>query len=97
MKIRSLVFAVCAGCLLVALLGGASTAVAPSDVAAFQHYRLVAHAVGNAPVAMGSATYGVNRGIAIPAEVALRQQSEHYRAGGIVPWKQYLPMLVRAR
>jgi len=87
------------GC-TVALLAGlilAESALPTRAVASVsEQYRLVAFEVGNLPVAMQSDSYMVNEGVATQAETAPAMESENYQVSGIVPYRVYLPIVVRA-
>jgi hypothetical protein len=60
-----------------------------------ENYHLVAAGIGSIPAEMESNSYAVNQGITLLAQVALPMQSENYRAGGVVPQKTYLPLVLR--
>ena len=59
------------------------------------NYRLVVSQVGNVPSALASDSYAVNKGIAVQAEVAQPMESENYQVSGIVPYKIYLPLVLK--
>ena len=60
-----------------------------------EYYHLVASGIGDIPIAMESGSYTVNEGIVVRAEVVPPMQSEHYKAGGEVPRRAYLPLVLR--
>ena len=62
-----------------------------------EHYHLAASGIGDVPTAMGSDSYKVNEGIVLQAEVVRPMESESYKGGGEVPWKIWLPLVVRSQ
>jgi hypothetical protein len=86
----------CSLAVLVGLLIGKSAPSSLADVSVSEQYRLVAAEVGNAPAAMQSESYVMNEDVALQAEVAPPMASEHYKSGGEVSRKVYLPLVLRS-
>ncbi len=86
------------GITLVALVGLAITgggAPLLAGAPASEHYSLASSEVGSVPIEAGTASYALNEGVALQAEVAAPMLSESYRVGGITLYKVYLPLVLK--
>ena len=95
MRPRHWLTAACALVLLAGLVVGTPAPATLAGAPASEQYRLVASEVGSPPVAMQSASYDLNEGVVLQAEAEPAMESETYRVSGIVPYRVYLPIVVR--